>query len=1299
MEFRNETEEVEPLENIVQTTGTRGDRPATARLSRAEIDDPTDASADATLGSPDHTHPTPADTAPRTDAIEETDGASPEDAREPALDYILNTKRTTDASGTPRVAVEPVAARAIAAARAGEDLIFDVRRHGAPGTAVEHRANRPLVPPNAGTSELPPDDASGRRQHEPDEPLTWVRMRGTTSPDTITPGQEEKSGVAHRGTDTTALAQEASGPFGLVIRGKALPDEAQAEVVRETRYAAMEEESTLGADADRAAAIEQKRYQTLARAAGAVVRLDVVVGGVGTDGALEVADVVAGSVMRTPDRLWEVETDERGRLITYASAKAALDDAPPYIPEADNELDLYMSAGEVAQMVRLPEHEVPGYDVVDLYTSFQANRTLPAGTDVILVGKIIDPQDPEGKAVVDFPVPVEDLPLHTIVVGTTGGGKTVLIKELARALVARNDALVRAAEAAGESRPEIIKVTFIDPKKKSSFGQDFADELAGLGVAPEFATVREIRPGTDGLRPTLDVYDPATGSLSSRIDRLTAELIAGVQSGDETLRMLERYVKDGIQLAFTTLGWDLSLRGSPFPLDTPAFPRKRFILYCIRASLAMGTWSEKQRDDIGQFVDGQVASNLAGAEGDLFADGMTLDGRAQLDDPATDVLVLSEIVRKGARNSSITAFLQETIHAQEERNREAEESGTTRGRGPQAVIIIDEAESVFGNDAIGAANAELLTRIRELRIGVVLVVQDLSNLHPQAISNINNAFGYRMPNTPDRKVLEDRTGVGTGGLQVLAGRDSLGGRGIAFGVGMDRPVRHTSTPPAQVRRGRGNYGDATPYVRLGLYDRPYTGETIDRAEHFLLNHPLGREIRAWAELNAFLMAHNFKSIQIDGKLREALIGMKDADMRDCAAFGAIEDAVDSRSIIINGMTRRDLQMRMARSMLPQLRNEEVEEVPLHPDHIAHSLDFARYGYVQEHVDTKLEGERLPAAYYVKDIRKVVIGDTAKEQLDSLDFYQSEAAASVGAVVVAEARQQAVDPAERAEAVTELGRLIGGTQADRTAYHRRLVMQRLGRTLTADEEAAVVTTEVTEMATAMIEADLDRPLTDSERAALRDLLDKSDTPGFGYGNIWQMLQDRIDTAAQAEAIDLSDYENAYGESFSEKVVDGEPQRFTTIGEQAAHIANLAAEHAAKSEYAAEGQYSPGLPRTNLLLATDLRAGGGTTLDNVVEQKMQGQRPQGVVFDHHEQLVHKGKSAPRRTLVSLIAKGAGRWVQWRKTIAANYLYNNDNLRMSPPARRFLGHWVSRTMDELLDRQSTHEADTDASTKAGG
>jgi hypothetical protein len=1188
---------------------------------------------------------TPDDTPPPSDHNETDSSAETNDPS--GLRHVPGLRREAGADNAP-VQNMPQRGSVIAAARAGDTQVLSITR-AQRGTArnVRIEATPSLIPPDA-----KPPRPGAPVEKEP-EFKYWARI---TAERRVQPEEGKKLPPLPGSDPVDGMCIEDAistydGTFKIMVVGQGVEPAAQQHLTREVGVEQRRASRTHSRQHE-AKQLEAVQDELTKAKESALVNRTVVIG-VETKEELErAARHFAGAGFRSGDKTtWSVETDgDYGPVKEYGSAQEA-------VAGGTADLNCYVTADQFAAEVRFPKEEIPGMTVENKET-FATNREIPDGMPSIRIGDIMT----DGQRGEPLRVTLKDLKRHMLIAASSGSGKTVLMRQVATDIVREDHESHQTPEGAdGPHRAVVI----IDFEKIGNYTDELAAQLAGAGLPPERATVNRIAPGSEGMRANVNLLRLTGTTPSQQVNIATRSLTANI-TDPQAERVFSKFAGMAIARAYEKLGWNMDTDKSKFPMGTPGIPDMEQVAIAVEEIMNETTFRNETKGDLQGFTQTELQDFLRGIPGQLFTGGYDIDWTKVRANQGVTVIELGRITDPEAKRIALTAIMRGMGSALEMENTTGQDTDETK-----LVMLMDETGGIFdeGTEA-GKDNAHFFSNLRGKGAAVVIAQQGgLKNIHHDVTDSTSNIIGMQMNNPEDQEWIAQRMGVPT--ARVLKSVEE--GGGLYLGLKMPNgPAQFATTNPkeiargavhhthdvSEVRQGEGRVTDGRDLVDRGADPEFYEGSTKIEARDWLIKDHSGTLVRSAAELSAGLVPMGRDPLTIAGKLKMDLQEMyqgEDQKMLECAVVTAITKAVDSRPEIMYNMTRQQLADYLIKDMMAQIRNEA------RPARGPFELQV-RAGYYSAVKDAIINETAPPPIPMTRELRtalgRAVTGRTANEQQDSLTTLE-KGSVKIVADTIAEAANNPL--ADLTKGVTHLRRLAGKVDPDKI-----------------------------DAVTSNIRSKLKKELSDAERAAFDRLVDSfrggEAAQEIGYPEVRRELQRRITAAKDSEAVELSEYEEMYGESFS---AGDDGTEFTTSSQQLNAIQTR--------ENAMLQKDRRKVSESNLLFAHDLIE-GGLTIDRVVETLIKGNQRQGHVYDRNRR-EHNAGQVEDLSLIAMFKRGDARADQWGVRIGVEIL-RSSNFDMTPATAHFLSRWVSEHIKNLrTDAAEFLEQEAAKLARAGG
>jgi hypothetical protein len=745
--------------------------------------------------------------------------------------------------------------------------------------------------------------------------------------------------------DIVKLLETTDQPFDLTIRGVPMTSEEFEAYDRHTKEDMRTDQQTKGKEITAAGAMMGEFMHSNAVELTGVkpLKRDVVVGAKDEASAKAIARVVSGHVLPKTGGLPQVSSK------VYSSKEEALNDHSEvkrvqevpegkgsYLEVIDAKFDNVVSADAFTVGLELPTAQrVPGLEVVPEY-HFGAERKIGPNEPYAVVADIVD-DNGERR-----PLKLTDVDRlrHGLLVAGSGSGKTELIKGLI------TDTVKQSYEQDQEFGPERrVAVVVLDIEKNNGSYDDVAERLAGMGLPPEFATVRKISPGNDEVSANINPF-AVPGVPPKEQGEAAISLFASRFGPDDeqAKRVFEKWANIAINKAYERLGWNVETGQPPRGIegDLPV-PDARQLQVAVNDVIADASFSKDTAGDVGTYVGSEIEKALNGLSGQIMSGGFDIDWKEVCEQPGVTVIELGGVDDPDKKKIIANTVFRSLTGARREAEKGAGD-GTTEHLKLQ--IIADEANRLFDNSTTGAKNAHNLKVIRDSRTSVIAAVQNgLDHMHPDAISNMRNTFAMTVTDVNDQRVLATRLGNihpdDVGYLTTIPDTDpgkGPEGRGLYFGRGMDLPVRFATKDPRELARAPGNLVGAEGIIKLGPYEKPYSNEIMQESRQSLLNDPVGARVRVWADMSTALVSVGGQPPKVANELQEVLRDMQeeDPDALDCLLTMATYNSIISRPNLATTGHRDDITHKLTQFMKDSIAGDESSV-----DLSAHRLKLAR----------------------------------------------------------------------------------------------------------------------------------------------------------------------------------------------------------------------------------------------------------------------------------------------------------------------------------------------------------------------
>ncbi len=387
-----------------------------------------------------------------------------------------------------------------------------------------------------------------------------------------------------------------------------------------------------------------------------------------------------------------------------------------------------VDSSELAVLVDPPRGEYPGYEVRPV-VPFDVSRRTPGGDGALGLGEILDRHAGTGSAYLVSP---RDLTRHTLVVGSTGSGKT-------------NSVFHLLCQLAAGSVPFMV----IEPTKT-----EYRALLADAGIG---ARIKVFTAGLETVAPVrLNPFEFPQGiSLGEHLDWLRSAFAVSLGLWTPLPQVLERCLDE----IYRDAGWDPVLgtnaRVESAEDHADAFPTLSDLQRKIPAVVAGLGYSPETTAEIRGALDTRIRSLRSGGRGRMLAERRSTPAGVLFDGP-----VILELEAIGADEDKAFVMALLLLRLTEHRRTSA------RSEGLGHVLVLEEAHRVLAQTAPRGdersadprgraveAFAHLIAEVRAYGQAVVLVDQVPTRLASDAIKNTNLKIVHRLLAHDDRTAM------------------------------------------------------------------------------------------------------------------------------------------------------------------------------------------------------------------------------------------------------------------------------------------------------------------------------------------------------------------------------------------------------------------------------------------------------------------------------------------------------------------------------------------------------------------
>lgn len=381
---------------------------------------------------------------------------------------------------------------------------------------------------------------------------------------------------------------------------------------------------------------------------------------------------------------------------------------------------------EAVALTKLPEEEMPGYQVRD-YVRFAVSPPVVTNTPSVEIGIVLD----GGKRTANwFPVGLDDLARHALVVGASGSGKTNTCQHLLLQLW--NEARV----------PWLV----VEPSMKSEYRRllrsRMADDLRIFTLGDESGVPFRLNPLE--VLPGIHVQTQIDALLS-----LFGAAFGWVSPMPEVLNL-------AVHRLYQEQGWDLVHGTHTMGYGPEVQPTLGDLLRLLPSFVAELGYNAEISSTIRAGLLTRLSSLTSGGKGRMLNAGVSIPFDELLSRPT--ILELAAI-----GNDEEKAFVAGAILMRLSQHRQA--IGLTES-GLRHVLLIEEAHRLLAATPLAAGNevanprakavetfCNLLAEVRAYGQGVIVADQIPSKLVSDILKNVNLRVVHRLPAAEDRQLM------------------------------------------------------------------------------------------------------------------------------------------------------------------------------------------------------------------------------------------------------------------------------------------------------------------------------------------------------------------------------------------------------------------------------------------------------------------------------------------------------------------------------------------------------------------
>lgn len=416
---------------------------------------------------------------------------------------------------------------------------------------------------------------------------------------------------------------------------------------------------------------------------------------------------------------------------------------------------------DLALLVRLPEEEMPGYQVFPparfaVALPWRSDRS--NANERIVVGKVLDRGEPTGQW---LELEAEDLVKHAFVTGTTGSGKTESCLFLLDQLW----------------REHHVPFLVIEPAKR---------EYRALRGCEGYKRLKLFTLGDEREAPfRINPFEVPEGiQVQTHIDLLRSLFNASFAGLYAPMPYLLEEALYGIYLE---RGWDL-VSGCCSPAGAPRFPTLSDLCTKVEEIVARAGYDPEVTQNVQTALKVRLNSLRIGAKGRMLDTRDSIPMEELLESPT--VLELSAI-----GDPEAVAFLMGLLWLRLYEHRFA------RGPSPflRHLTLLEEAHRLLARQIQFSGHPEasnvraqavetfcnMLAEMRAFGEGFIIVDQSPTKLHPDVLKNTNLKLVHRLVAEEDRKAIGGCTNMSEAQIRALA--TLVTGQGAAYAEGLKEP--------------------------------------------------------------------------------------------------------------------------------------------------------------------------------------------------------------------------------------------------------------------------------------------------------------------------------------------------------------------------------------------------------------------------------------------------------------------------------------------------------------------------------
>lgn len=425
--------------------------------------------------------------------------------------------------------------------------------------------------------------------------------------------------------------------------------------------------------------------------------------------------------------------------------------------EAYQYLSTPLNTEELSIETSLPRKDVPGLRFVRSSVRFANNPGTNYGKGLLPMGKIIDSGVVQGN---DYSIDINSLVRHSLIVGSTGCGKTTTCKTVINEVLSRDIPVLIIEPAKDEYVRWAIKWNKENPKKTINIFMPGVKNLEVFGVKDGNRAVEQLR--INPFQPA--AVKDAPIDMLTRCEQLTALINASLPTSDILPVIIDEafftFLSEIVGSEFT--GGDMKQKED--------YPKLDKVLPIARKILNGRGYSQEVSNGLAAALDTRFKYLVRGKRGDVLNVNRSTDFNKLFNQPT--VINLSKIANqkdKALVMSLLMLSLYEfriSAYNYDEKYREKAQKNELLH-----MTVVEEAHNVLAKpkaDTSGVGNPQqvvadlfgnMLSEIRSYGEGLMLVDQVPTRLIDDAIRNTNYKIAHRLSAKEDVDVMASALGL------------------------------------------------------------------------------------------------------------------------------------------------------------------------------------------------------------------------------------------------------------------------------------------------------------------------------------------------------------------------------------------------------------------------------------------------------------------------------------------------------------------------------------------------------------